>query len=337
MSNAANVSLRLQVEELMIDYSNCGTAPTSLEPIDPSRVTSHFKSSNVTTQPVTWMQSNITVKYGGDANVTTRVCSLEFSIPNAIGPPVFFYYRLTDFYQNHRRYVKSMDTDQLMGKAVSNSSIASGNCDPLQLDSNGFAYYPCGLIANSQFNDTFFPPILLNTQDSAQANVTYDMTNRGIAWDSDRQLYKPTEYTREQVVPPVNWRERYPHGYTAENPLPNLQDDEPFQVWMRTAALPTFSKLALRNDTDAMASGRYRVDIYDCRLWSLRRLNMVWRLTTYRLPCRHLWWHKIYPHIYKDGHGRQESVSWDCLYHCRWRLCDTRRTLHGDAFDQAKV
>jgi len=32
---------------------------------------------------------------------------------------------------------------------------------------------------------------------------------------------------------------------------------------MRTAGLPTFSKLAQRNDTAPMATGHYRVDIYD--------------------------------------------------------------------------
>lgn len=30
---------------------------------------------------------------------------------------------------------------------------------------------------------------------------------------------------------------------------------------MRTAGLPTFSKLALRNDKDVMGAGRYQVDI----------------------------------------------------------------------------
>ena len=41
---------------------------------------------------------------------------------------------------------------------------------------------------------------------------------------------------------------------------------EEFQVWMRTAGLPTFSKLALRNDNQTMKAGNYQVDIDDCKV-----------------------------------------------------------------------
>jgi hypothetical protein len=52
--------------------------------------------------------------------------------------------------------------------------------------------------------------------------------------------------------------ERYPNGYES---FPPLADDEHFQVWMRTSALPTFSKLWGRNDDDVMTSGTYEVTI----------------------------------------------------------------------------
>jgi hypothetical protein len=39
---------------------------------------------------------------------------------------------------------------------------------------------------------------------------------------------------------------------------------EQFQVWMRTAGLPTFSKLAQRNDKDELKAGTYWLKIYDC-------------------------------------------------------------------------
>jgi len=191
---------------------------------------------------------------------------LQFYIPDDIGPPVLFYYQLTNFYQNHRRYVKSFDQDQLMGQFRSNDTISSSDCDPLKTDAaTGKAYYPCGLIANSLFNDTFFSPVALNNAGSNANNVTYVMTDKGIAWDSDKKLYQTSAYTVDQVVPPVNWRLQYPE-YSADYPLPDLNNWEEFQVWMRTAGLPSFSKLALRNDTAAMSSGRYQVDIYDCKL-----------------------------------------------------------------------
>ena len=87
------------------------------------------------------------------------------------------------------------------------------------------------------------------------------MTNKGIAWNTDKALYGPTKYKFDEIAVPPNWQERWPNGYTTENPPPNLQDDEEFQVWMRTAGLPAFSKLALRNDTAPMEAGMYQVNI----------------------------------------------------------------------------
>jgi hypothetical protein len=160
--------------------------------------------------------------------------------------------------------VKSLDIEQMKGEALSNSTIAGGTCDPLRLNpDNGKAYYPCGLIANSVFNDTFSSPTLLTPSDSSKEE-TYVMTNKGIAWETDKELYRPTKYSNDQISPPRNWQAKYPNGYTDDNPPPNLQEDEEFQVWMRTAGLPTFSKLARRNDTDTMVSGTYRLDIQSC-------------------------------------------------------------------------
>ncbi|KAI9788775.1 MAG: hypothetical protein M1816_006556 [Peltula sp. TS41687] len=228
------------------------------------KVKTSFKSSEKSNiDPPRWKRNTTEVVYAPGVNVTTHVCSLQFHIPNDIGPPVLLYYRLTNFYQNHRRYVKSLDQDQLKGKVISNSSISSGSCNPLRLNATGFAYYPCGLIANSVFNDTFMSPQLINVRRGNEANRTYTMTNKGIAWDSDKNLYGATAYRWDQVAPPPNWMRRYPNGYTPDNPPPKLQEDEAFQVWMRTAGLPTFSKLALRNDNEKMPSGTYQVDIRD--------------------------------------------------------------------------
>ena len=210
-------------------------------------------------------QRNETPPYGV-AQPDTNVCTLVFDIPNDIGPPVLLYYRLTNFYQNHRRYVKSLDTDQLKGHFISNGTIGSSSCEPLKLAPNGKAYYPCGLIANSLFNDTISSPVALNSNQAVDGTKPYNMTSKGIAWSSDAQLYSKTVYTRDQVEPPPNWQKRYPKGYTVENDIPDLSTYEEFQVWMRTAGLPTFSKLALRNDEDVMTAGTYRVEISDCKV-----------------------------------------------------------------------
>lgn len=276
------------VQELIIDYSQCNaTAPicdgvNSFEPIPDSAVTSHFKNAIDISQRPTWCKESISVGYPQPRNasvpkvhdIDTSACHVQFQIPDRMSPPVLLYYQLTNFYQNHRRYVQSFDQDQLKGTFRDNSSIAGSDCDPLRTghlntDSDPEkAYYPCGLIANSLFNDTFMNPVLLNVagETGNAPNITYNMTNEGIAWSSDADLYGDSPYTADQVLPPPNWRAQYPDGYNDEFPIPNLKTWEEFQVWMRTAGLPTFSKAALRNDAEVMEIGRYEMIIYDCRL-----------------------------------------------------------------------
>jgi hypothetical protein len=262
----ANAKVSSQVQELSIDYTDCGSdAQADFRSIPGDKYSSSFKSSNATSPMWKVQQRDETPPYGAEQPDTT-VCTLLFDIPNDIGPPVLLYYRLTNFYQNHRRYVKSLDTNQLKGQAIGNSTISSSSCDPLKLAPNGKAYYPCGLIANSLFNDTIPSPVALNSNRGVDGTKTYNMTSKGIAWSSDAQLYLKTAYTRDQVEPPPNWQKRYPNGYTAENDIPDLSQYEEFQVWMRTAGLPTFSKLALRNDNDVMTAGTYQIEISDCKL-----------------------------------------------------------------------
>ena len=209
-----------------------------------------------------WRQSTIQKQYGvGTEPVDTQLCSIQFNIPDNLDPPVLFYYRLTNFYQNHRRYVKSLDTDQLKGQAKPASSIRGGSCDPLRLGPDDKPYYPCGLIANSLFNDTFRNPVALNPKGVTTGNMTYNMTNKGIAWSSDADLYGRTKYRNDEIAVPPNWYLRYQNGYSDENPPPALHEDEAFQVWMRTAGLPAFSKLAMRNDKEQMQCSRYQLDI----------------------------------------------------------------------------
>ena len=94
------------------------------------------------------------------------------------------------------------------------------------------------------------------------SNETYAMNSKtGIAWPSDKELYGKTEYDYSKIAPPPNWIKRWPNGYSEENPPINPAEDEAFQVWMRTAGLPTFSKLAQRNDDAPMKAGTYRLTV----------------------------------------------------------------------------
>jgi hypothetical protein len=257
-----------QVQEIVIDYSNCaqdaGVFPDFKDAS--SKVTWAFKDvdSNIG-EKATWSKKeNQTVNFQKNVEYSTTQCTLEFTIPSDMEAPVLMYYRLTNFYQNHRRYVKSFQADQLKGTAVSNDTISGSACDPLRngdIEDDFKPYYPCGLIANSFFNDTFHNPVLLNTG-NGEDNETYTMNSKtNIAWASDKELYGKTKYNNSEIVPPPNWRLRWPHGYTEDNPPINPAEDEAFQVWMRTAGLPTFSKLAQRNDNQTMKKGNYQMVI----------------------------------------------------------------------------
>ena len=68
--------------------------------------------------------------------------------------PVYVYYQLDNFYQNHRRYVKSRSDGQLRGEEAKVLTSPDSDCTPLTKAAapDAAELYPCGLIANSLFN-----------------------------------------------------------------------------------------------------------------------------------------------------------------------------------------
>jgi len=96
-------------------------------------------------------------------------CNLELTVSETIPSPVFVYYQLENFYQNHRRYVKSRDYKQLMGDVRSLDDVEE-TCDPIirnedidpdlysinqtKLEPSAVAI-PCGLVAKSVFTDKY--------------------------------------------------------------------------------------------------------------------------------------------------------------------------------------
>jgi hypothetical protein len=107
--------------------------------------------------------------------------------------------------------------------------------------------------------DTFSNFTLLNPPSGASS--TYNFTEKGIAWPGEAKKYQASAYNLSEIIPPPNWAARFPNGYTTDQPPPNFHDDEHFQNWMRTAGLPTFTKLYGRNDQDDLIQGRYEIII----------------------------------------------------------------------------
>lgn len=104
-------------------------------------------------------------------------CNIEFSLEKDFVGKVYMYYGLSNYYQNHRLYVKSRDDEQLLGKL---SLPPSSDCAPFQFaDESQMPIAPCGAIANSLFNDS----LRIRNQGSF-----VPLLRTGIAWPSDRQI-----------------------------------------------------------------------------------------------------------------------------------------------------
>lgn len=138
----------------MIDYTNCNKVGNTFTPVPQNAFSANFPGSSGNGEPPEY-KSITALGQGNNATWYTTQCTLKFNLPVAMKKPVFVYYRLTNFYQNHRRYVKSLDAKQLSGSPRTAAELNSGGCYPLAtVTENGVQYpiYPCGLIANSMFN-----------------------------------------------------------------------------------------------------------------------------------------------------------------------------------------
>ena len=55
-----------------------------------------------------------------------------------MSPPIYVYYKLDNYYQNHRRYVKSRSSSQLLGKVT----LIDEGCSQLLFGITYFPYRP---------------------------------------------------------------------------------------------------------------------------------------------------------------------------------------------------
>ena len=232
------------------------------------------------------------VSEGDSFDVETRGCRITFHIEKDMKAPVYLYYQLDNFYQNHRRYVQSRSDAQLRGDATASTS----DCSPLVTSGTGVFKYnstavtpigdnntdytlmPCGLIVNSLFNDIYWVNKLDIGGETYYQNETYQgktlvnlVDQTGIAWKSDVEtkfkninldeladadntmmLWQNPRY--RYIIPMYEGQEPIANktAWTTNAPAYGVQDEH-FIVWMRTAGLPSFRKLYGRIDTDLPA------------------------------------------------------------------------------------
>ncbi|CAI9087981.1 OLC1v1022200C1 [Oldenlandia corymbosa var. corymbosa] len=169
-----------------------------------------------------------------------KSCIRTLKVTKNMKAPIYVYYQLDNFYQNHRRYVKSRSDKQLRDHDSMNDTNL---CKP-EDKANNRSIVPCGLIAWSLFNDTY--SFSRNSQ-----NLT--VNKKGIAWKSD------VDHKFGKDVFPSNFQSGTLIGGGKLNASVPLNKQEDLIVWMRTAALPTFRKLYGKIEVDLQAGDHISV------------------------------------------------------------------------------
>jgi len=225
------------------------------------------------------------------ARVDLNPCYVNITVPTDMEPPIYMYYKMTNYYQNHRRYVKSRSDMQLRGLEVSERALNT-SCEHRVLAATNSSIddsriiSPCGLISWSVFNDSF------TVFDSAGAQVP-GVATTGIAWESDVQV----KFRNAGGDVAVKTGSNFPHFYHERrqpcSSFPNIganptllaaceaadagwcfpgsgmcAEDEHFIVWMRTAGLPTFRKLYAKIEGHTLPAGSYTVRVHNGQHYS---------------------------------------------------------------------
>jgi len=217
----------------------------------------------------------------GLTGASGKNCTIQIEVKSDMPGPVYVYYGLTNFYQNHRRYVKSRSDAQLRGESGADLS----DCDPkgkarLDGNSSSVTVVPCGLIAWSLFNDTYTL--------STPTGKVVEIEDKGIAWSTDVEYkfgmvkstpefnaYAPEAGGRQIALHDRSGKACSETDYSDPTCYPDcdcnrwLKYDERFIGWMRTAALPNFRKLwgiipgGLSSGTHSLTiNNNYRVDSF---------------------------------------------------------------------------
>lgn len=257
---AVMLNISNNVDEMIIYYQNCSRdAPTvNFEDIPDNQFFLTFNKNQTFGVKPQWKYIPNTDIFLEDER-EKGTCQLRFTIPYDWKGDLLINYLIENFYANHKRYVLSFSEDQLTGINASLSQIRDTvgiNCTPLVTNSEGKMYYPCGLIANSMFNDSF-PMHLIGLNNNF---TNHSLTNKNINWSSDKNRFKDTQYNASQISPPPNWYKAFPNGYNDTN-IPNIGEWEEFQNWMRSPAFPKFSKLIRRSNGQYLSAGEYQFDI----------------------------------------------------------------------------
>lgn len=222
----------------------------------------------------------------------SKSCTVTFDVVEAMEPPIYVYYELSEVYQNQRDFIKSRSSAQLLGTDL----LPNKECSPRENSPDGVPLNPCGSIAGSFFTDRFSVTAAPNPFDGS--DTLSFMEETGIAWEVDitTRFKQPDGFLSaecpgsdpcevclgEPDLPESNpcnvtdyqgstWAYWYPQNNRIEylyetfpeiiNPVEGVTNEH-FMVWMRPAGRAKFRKPygVIRTPLEAGDSVSFRVD-----------------------------------------------------------------------------
>ena len=241
--------------ELRWDYTTC-TDYRTLEPCY-QRFNQLTNGSNSSTFPI---------------SKSPCVCHITASLTHGIPWNVFLYYGIENMYQSYLPYSESVDDQQMYGRL----NGTKGACGELTAR-NSTPYAPCGLMANSLFNDTIelyrviehptvsrlccsgLPTKLSLTFQKGQFLLRVPLFRTGITWTPKYAVKNPPvpktcpagepplKCAFNGTIPPPNWL-RPIWELDPTDPENNGYANEHLQSWLRFAPFRSFRRLYGRVD-----------------------------------------------------------------------------------------
>jgi hypothetical protein len=208
----------------------------------------------------------IRIKYSGNADASDSTvrsydldatercrnlteCDIPVYIPTDMKPPIWLQYRLTNFYQNYNSYFISRDSMQLRGLSDSSECLVDGsNSYGIGVSSsNNETLSPCGLFAQSLFNDSY--------EIIQRDNCTCDFVPSGFQCEEETCVHREPTLIRDDLGYDEDFYANH-ESYPNELNTLYLHDRFPedvvsselgvksmgFVTWMRAAAFSEFKK-----------------------------------------------------------------------------------------------
>lgn len=208
----------------------------------------------------------------GNSFSRDHVCYVNMTVKEDIESEAFVFYEIGNYFQNHRRFVTSWIPSQFVDEFDGTGSVEP--CSPVINITSRFCRgnvcdgeerqrepYPCGLIANSMFNDIFWlhdgllpNGTVLGREDLVQDGIARKYLNNVIknpTFEMNTSIYLPiwNNPNFSRIIPPVNGDQRgiinedYHNSTAWGNTTNGLgMENEHWRVWVDLSAKHNFRK-----------------------------------------------------------------------------------------------